>query len=52
MQILVLLAVLCAAGVRHERAVLGWLWALTLVPWWLWARQNGTSVVTRSAILR
>ncbi len=44
-QILVLLAVLCAAGVRHERAVLGWLWALTLVPWWLWARQNGLSVV-------
>ena len=34
-QILVLLVVLCAAGTRHNRAVLGWLWALTLVPWWL-----------------
>ena len=36
-QILVLLGVFCAAGVRHSRPVLWWMWALTLIPWWLWA---------------
>jgi signal transduction histidine kinase len=36
-QILVLLTVFCAAGVRHPRALLCWMWALTLIPWCLWA---------------
>jgi signal transduction histidine kinase len=45
-QILVLLVVLCAAGVRHERAVLGWLCGLTLVPWWFWIIRHGPGVVT------
>jgi signal transduction histidine kinase len=36
-QILVLLVVFCAAGVRHPRPVLWWMWALTLIPWWLWS---------------
>jgi signal transduction histidine kinase len=45
-QILVLLAVLCAAGIRHQRAVLGWLWALTLVPWWFWIVRQGPGVAT------
>jgi signal transduction histidine kinase len=45
-QILVLLALLCAAGIRHERAVLGWLWGLTLVPWWFWILRQGPGVVT------
>jgi signal transduction histidine kinase len=45
-QILVLLTVLCLAGIRHERPVLCWLWALTLVPWWFWAARDGLNVVT------
>ena len=45
-QILVLLVVLCAAGIRHERAVLGWLWTLTLVPWWFWILRQGPGVDT------
>jgi signal transduction histidine kinase len=45
-QILVVLVAFCAAGVRHDRAALCWLWALTLIPWWLWARLDGVSVVT------
>jgi signal transduction histidine kinase len=45
-QILVLLMVLCLAGIRHDRPVLGWLWALTLIPWWLWAGQDGPDVIT------
>src|ERR1700730_10297428 len=45
-QILVLLALLCVAGVRHDRPVLGWLWALTLVPWWFWAGKDGPSLIT------
>ena len=40
-QILVLLTVLCLAGIRHERPVLCWLWALTLIPWWLQTGQDG-----------
>jgi signal transduction histidine kinase len=45
-QIPVVLAAFCVAGVRHERAVLCWLWALTLIPWWLWAYRDGVSMAT------
>jgi signal transduction histidine kinase len=45
-QILVLLVVLCAAGLRHERGVLCWLCGLTLVPWWFWIIRQGPGVVT------
>ncbi len=45
-QIPVLLVVLCLAGIRHDRPVLGWLWALTLIPWWLWAGKDGPGLVT------
>ena len=45
-QILVLLTVLCLAGIRHERPTLCWLWALTLIPWWFWAARDGLNVVT------
>jgi signal transduction histidine kinase len=44
-QILVMLTVLCLAGIRHERPVLCWLWALTLIPWWLWVGKNGPGLV-------
>jgi signal transduction histidine kinase len=45
-QVPVVLVAFCAAGVRHDRAVLCWLWVLTLIPWWLWAYQDGESMVT------
>ncbi len=45
-QLLVMVVVLCAVGVRYERAVLCWMWALTLVPWWLWADKNGPGLLT------
>jgi signal transduction histidine kinase len=35
-QIPVLLVVACAAGMRHQRPLVWWIWVLTLVPWWLW----------------
>ncbi len=34
-QLLALLVVFCVAGVRHPRPVLWWMWALSLIPWWL-----------------
>jgi signal transduction histidine kinase len=40
-QVLVLLTAACLAGIRHERPVLCWLWALTLIPWWLWTSKDG-----------
>jgi signal transduction histidine kinase len=45
-QIPVLLTAACLAGIRHERPVLCWLWALTLIPWWLWADKDGSRLVT------
>jgi signal transduction histidine kinase len=44
-QVLVLLAVLCVAGTQHDRPVLYWLFALTLVPWWFWAVHDGLGVI-------
>ena len=35
-QLLVLLALFCAAGVRYRRPALWWMWALSLIPWWIW----------------
>ncbi len=45
-QVVALLAPLCVAGLRHRRATLWWMFALTLIPWWLWldadvANHNG-----------
>jgi len=45
-QVLVVLVLLCAAGIRHDRPALCWLWALTLAPWWFWIIRDGSSVVT------
>lgn len=36
-QVPILLVVFCAAGIRHQRAVLWWMWGLTLGAWWLWS---------------
>jgi signal transduction histidine kinase len=35
-QILALLVAFCLAGIRQQRPVLWWMWALTLIPWCLW----------------
>jgi signal transduction histidine kinase len=35
-QILALLGAFCFAGIRQQRPELWWMWALTLIPWWLW----------------
>jgi signal transduction histidine kinase len=35
-QILAMLGVFCLAGIRQQRPELWWLWALSLIPWWLW----------------
>jgi signal transduction histidine kinase len=44
-QVPVLLTAACLAGIRHERAAACWLWALTLIPWWLWAGKDGLGLV-------
>ncbi len=40
-QVAVLVVAFAVAGVRHSRGVLWWMWALTLLPWWLQAAQTG-----------
>jgi len=58
-QIVVALVVFCMAGLRHQRPALWWMWALSLIPWWLCAwhsgpgwfpRTLGTIILTAAAI--
>jgi signal transduction histidine kinase len=35
-QLLALLVAFGAAGARYRRPALWWMWALSLIPWWLW----------------
>src|SRR6478672_8859527 len=35
-QIFAMLGVFCLAGIRQQRPELWWMWALSLIPWWLW----------------
>jgi len=44
-QIMVLLVVFCTAGARHQRPTLWWMWAITLVPWWLSAASGPPGIV-------
>jgi len=39
-QLVVLVVLFCAAGVRHPRPVLAWIWALTLAGFWLHGYQR------------
>ena len=50
-QLFVLLVAFCVAGVRQQRPVLWWMWALILLPWWIWlaadvANLNGPVAAT------
>jgi len=49
----VLVVVFAVAGMRHSRGVLWWMWALTLLPWWLqaaWA-DPGVTVLAVGTVL-
>jgi signal transduction histidine kinase len=52
-QVAALVAVFAAAGVRHTRGVLWWMWALTLLPWWLHAggTRPGLAVLALGTVL-
>jgi signal transduction histidine kinase len=58
-QILALLGAFCLAGIRQQRPELWWMWALTLIPWWLWLTADltnlngpvGASVVFTAAVV-
>jgi signal transduction histidine kinase len=52
-QVVVLVVVFAAAGMRHPRPVLRWMWALTLLPWWLQATRArpGLAVLTVGTIV-
>ena len=43
-QIAVVLVLFCAAGLRYQRSVLWWMWALTLLPWLVWLSRAGTDL--------
>jgi signal transduction histidine kinase len=52
-QVAVLVVVFGVAGVRHSRGTLWWMWALTLLPWWLQAAlaHPGPMVLTVGTIV-
>jgi signal transduction histidine kinase len=39
-QVLALLVAFWIAGIRHQRQVLWCMWALSLIPWWLWLQAD------------
>jgi signal transduction histidine kinase len=39
-QLVALLGAFCLAGIRLQRPALWWMWALTLIPWWLWLTRD------------
>jgi signal transduction histidine kinase len=39
-QVLAALVAFFLAGLHHRRAVLWWMWGLTLIPWCLWLRED------------
>jgi signal transduction histidine kinase len=39
-QVLAVLAAFCGAGLRYQRPVLWWMYALSLVPWWMWLQAD------------
>ena len=50
-QMLALLGAFCLAGIRQQRPALWWMWALSLIPWWLWLTVdlpdlNGPAAIT------
>jgi signal transduction histidine kinase len=51
--VVVLAVVFVAAGVGHQRGILWWMWALTLLPWWLQAghAHPGLTVLALGTIL-
>jgi signal transduction histidine kinase len=52
-QVAVLVVVFAVAGARYSRPALWWMWALTLLPWWLLAAQAdpGPAVITAGTIV-
>jgi signal transduction histidine kinase len=52
-QVAVLAVVFAAAGIGRQRGVLWWMWALTLLPWWLQAghARPGLTVLVLGTIL-
>jgi signal transduction histidine kinase len=44
-QVPVLLTAFCVAGFRQQRTALSWMWALSIIPWWVWV---GTGLVDSS----
>src|SRR5499433_1449888 len=43
-QIVALFGAFCLAGVRYQRPVLWWMWALSLIPWCLWLAADVTNL--------
>ena len=43
-QLLALLVAFCVAGIRYQRPVLWWMWALSVIPWWLWLQADVTNL--------
>ena len=50
-QLLALLGAFCLAGIRQQRPELCWMWALTLLPWWLWLAADVPGLDARAVVI-
>lgn len=50
-QLILVLVIFCIAGYRHSRAAIWWMWALMLVPVWLWMGHGWEKPVVGALVL-
>jgi signal transduction histidine kinase len=50
-QLILVLVIFCVAGYRHSRAAIWWMWALMLVPVWLWMGHGWEKPVVGALVL-
>src|ERR1039458_7541000 len=51
MQLVLLVVIFCVAGFRHSRGALWWMWAVMMIPLWLWYRPGWEEPVVASVVL-
>jgi signal transduction histidine kinase len=50
-QLILVLVIFCMAGYRHSRAAIWWMWALMLVPVWLWSGNGWETPAVGAVVL-
>ena len=51
LQLVLLVAIFCIAGLRHSRAALWWMWAFSFAPIWFWYQPSWEVAVAATVVL-